>query len=151
MYTQAVADEICRRLAEGETLRQICNSARESDPEFPDHSTVCGWQNQWPEFAKQYARARSEGLDVMAQEIIAIADTPQEGVKVKVLPDGKTETTHGDMLEHRRFRVDARKWLLSKMRPEKYGDRTALEHSGPAGSTLRVIVEDAAAKPKDEK
>lgn len=29
----------------------------------------------------------------------------------------------------RRIRVDARKWVLSKLQPDKYGDRVAVEHS----------------------
>ncbi len=76
----------------------------------------------------------------MAEEIIEISDTPCLGVKTKTLKDGSEEVTEGDMIEHRRLQVDARKWLLSKMRPEKYGDRTSLEHSGPGGTTLKIEV-----------
>jgi hypothetical protein len=32
-----------------------------------------------------------------------IADTPIIGEKTKIMPDGKTETVKGDMIEHRRF------------------------------------------------
>ncbi len=121
MFNQEIADEICRRLSLGETLRQICKT-----DDFPVHSEVCKWQNDHPHFRDQYARARSEGLDLMAEQIIEIADTPHLGVKTKTLKDGSEEVTEGDMIEHRRLQVDARKWLLSKMRPEKYGDRTVL-------------------------
>ena len=141
MYSQKVADEICRRLSEGETLRQICKT-----DEMPSVATVCNWaigQAGAPEsFSEQYARARALQLEVIADQIVAIADTPQPGIKVKTLPNGKTEVTEGDMIEHRRLQVDSRKWLLSKLRPEKYGDRT--QHIGGLGEgdkplTLTVV------------
>lgn len=45
-------------------------------------------------------------------------------------PDQITEdkTTTGDMIEHRRLQIDARKWRLSKMAPKRYGDKSALDH-----------------------
>lgn len=47
-------------------------------------------------------------------------------------PDRITETkiVSGDMVERARLQVDARKWLLSKLRPDKYGDKTSVELSG---------------------
>lgn len=76
-------------------------------------------------FAAQYTRAREIGYDRLADELLKIADTPQHGVKTTTKATG-TETTEGDMIEHRRLQVDARKWMLSKMLPKKYGDKMAL-------------------------
>ena len=61
--------------------------------------------------------------DYLFDEIIEIADTPQIGVKKVIKPDGSVETTEADMIEHRRLRIDARKWALARMSPRKYGDR----------------------------
>jgi len=44
--------------------------------------------------------------------------------------------------QSRRVRVDARKWLLSKMRPEKYSDRLAITGAKDA-EPLKVLVEYA--------
>ena len=33
-------------------------------------------------------------------------------------------------MDRSRLQIDARKWLLSKMLPKKYGDKQQLEHSG---------------------
>jgi hypothetical protein len=52
------------------------------------------------------------------------------------LPVVEEKTTTGDMIERARLQVDARKWLLSKMRPDKYGDRTVL--AGDKDSPLEV-------------
>ena len=62
-----------------------------------------------------------------------IADTPIEGEKTKTIdgPDGKkTEVTTGDMIDHRKLQVDARKWALARMNPKKYGDKVDLNHGG---------------------
>lgn len=148
MFSQQVADEICRRLAEGETLRQICKP----EDGFPSPAAVCAWaigQNgASPSFPEQYARARSCGLDVIADQILHIADTTQLGEKVKV-SEGKTEITTGDMIEHRKLQVDARKWLLSKLRPEKYGDKTQLV-GGAAEGDKPLILQVVHIKPAEE-
>ncbi|WP_366143547.1 hypothetical protein [Burkholderia multivorans] len=36
------------------------------------------------------------------------------------------------------MRVEARKWLASKMAPKKYGDRIEQAHSGEIGLTVHV-------------
>ncbi len=45
------------------------------------------------------------------------------------------------------------RWLLSRRRPQVYGDRVALEHTGPDGApifpTVEVIWHDAPGKPAD--
>jgi hypothetical protein len=145
LFTQVIADEICRRLALGETLRQICKT-----PGMPAASTVCGWASdeRRTDFSEQYARARTIGLDAMAEEIIDIADTPQIGEKTKETEDG-LEVTTADMIDHRRLRVDSRKWLLSKMRPEKYGDFQPVE-AATAGTNVRVIIMNSGDEPPGE-
>lgn len=120
-YTTELADEIFRRLADGESLRAICRDAH-----MPSASTVRDWILADDEFAGQYARARDKGLDAMAEEIIQIANTPVEGIKVTEKATG-TEITRGDMIEHRRLQVDARKWYLSKLAPKRYGDRLEID------------------------
>ena len=49
-------------------------------------------------------------------------------------PYDATNTT--DSLEHRRMRVDARKWMMGKLAPKKYGDKQVLEHGGPDGGPI---------------
>lgn len=96
---------------------------------MPDCATVFAWMRKFPEFLKQYARAKEESADAMAEDILDIADTPQMGEVTKTKADGSVETRQGDMIEHRRLQVDARKWLASKLKPKKYGDRVDLTNS----------------------
>lgn len=116
----AIEDEIEARLAAGETLAGICR-----DEHMPSVPAVLGWCERDPAWSERYARARRIGLDVMAEQAIAIADD------ASLDPAG------------RRVAVDARKWFLSKLRPDKYGDRSGLEISGPGGGAVQVEVSAA--------
>lgn len=124
LYTDELAAAICERLAAGESLRAICR-----DEGMPAHSTVLGWVNDNPDFSDQYTRAREKGYAVMFDHMLEIADTPQQGVTIKESEKG-TEVRTGDMIEHRRLRVDTRKWMLAKALPKIYGDRLDLNHGG---------------------
>jgi hypothetical protein len=106
---------------------------------MPDKATVFRWLSLESPFrdgfCDQYAHAREAQADSLADDIIDIADTPMPGVKTKTTAQG-VETTEGDMIEHRRLRVDARKWVAAKLKPKKYGDKVDLTHANPDGSVL---------------
>lgn len=89
-------------------------------------------------FAAQYAQARDQGLDVLADEIIDISNTPVVGTKSVSKPTG-VEVSEGDMIDHRRLQIDARKWYLSKLAPKRYGDRLAVEHSGKVELASTIV------------
>lgn len=133
-FSQSIADQICERLADGESLRMIC-----LDESIPARSTVFKWLSQQKDFADQYARAREAQADTMADEILHIADTPVMGQKTVSKATG-LEITEGDMIEHRRLQVDARKWLAAKMAPKKYGDKFTGEIGGVDGGPLIVKI-----------
>ncbi len=140
-YTQKIADEICSRLAAGESLRAICK-----DEHLPTRATVHNWLVENREgFFDQYTRARDVGLDELADEMLEIADTTQVGVRSENSYDGYKEVRE-DMLGHRKLRVDARKWYLSKLAPKKYGDRLATELTGADGGPVQISDTERVAK-----
>jgi hypothetical protein len=146
LYSDEIGWEICRRLANGESLRAICN-----DDGMPSKTTVLTWAgNPGHPMADQYARAREIGYQLLADEIIEIADTPKRGIEVKTKEDGSQETTEGDMLGHRKLQIDSRKWMLSKMLPKVYGDKVQQEHkvsfSDQFETYIRSLNERAQAK-----
>lgn len=132
-FTQETADTICERIADGESLRSICNGE-----DMPNKATVFRWLAAHDLFRDQYARARETQADALFDEILAIADTPQIGEKRKIKEDGGVEVSTGDMIEHRRLQVDARKWMAGKLRPKKYGDKIDVEHSGQLQTVTRI-------------
>jgi hypothetical protein len=135
LYTPELAANICGRLAVGETLRSICR-----DEGMPVHSAVIGWTlnaKLAPGFADQYARARDAGLNVMAEEILAIADDSADDYITRKREDGSDYTViDHDHINRSRLRVDTRKWYLSKLAPKRYGDR--LQVAGDEDNPLVV-------------
>jgi hypothetical protein len=132
-FTQEIADEICERLAKGESLRKICGAER--DDFIPGQTTVFKWLAENEAFAKQYARARELQADRFVDEIIEIADSPNATVGEggePILRDPQRD----------RLRVDARKWVASKLAPKKYGDKVAHvgggEDDAPIQTTTRL-------------
>jgi hypothetical protein len=120
-----------RRLAEGESLRAICR-----DENMPARSTVSKWVTQNTDgFADQYARARDEGLDVLADDILEISD--ESGAKVVHQGEQTDVVMDAATIARNRLRVDARKWYLSKLAPKRYGERQTVEHEG--GFSLTVV------------
>ena len=78
-FTQALADLICDRIADGESLRAICRSAG-----MPSKSIVLRWViDDVNGFSDQYARARKLQADVLADEMTDIADRPPRLVETK--------------------------------------------------------------------
>ena len=136
IYTQQLANLICLRIAEGESLREIVRSEG-----MPERATVYDWLLKKPDFSDKYTRAREEQADTLADEIIAIADEQPEIIPVL---DKRT----GELIEHKldnaflqwqKNRIDARKWTAMKLKPKKYGERVAL--AGDADSPIKVEAE----------
>jgi len=123
-YTPELADEICTRLANGESLRAICSSDR--DDWMPSIGTILRWVSEKPDFREQYARAREVQAETHADEIVTIAD----GVSC-------ADPSAIDVARDR-LRIDARKWVASKLLPKKYGDKVQAEVSGPDGGAIAV-------------
>ena len=113
---------------------------------MPHERTVRRWVLDNVEgFSPHYARAREMGLDAIADETLEISDTPQEGEETE--DDGeKVKVKRADMLGHRRLQVDTRKWLLSKLAPKKYGEKTSMELTGANGGPVQISDTERAAK-----
>jgi hypothetical protein len=129
-YTKEIADEICARLSNGESLLSIC----ESDDRFPGESTVRNWDDDDRDgFSAKYARARKHQALHWAEELITIGDN-----------DNKDDT------QRARLRVDTRKWVISKILPKIYGDKQTHEVTGADGAPLEVNVTRTIIKPDSE-
>lgn len=119
VLTQAIADEICERLALGESLLAICQ-----DDHIPGESTVRGWVVDDREgFAAKYARSRDIGLDMRADRM-----------EQKFMSEPDTQRA--------RLLFDHDRWYLSKLAPKRYGDKVALtggsETDAPIKSELVI-------------
>ncbi len=130
IYSDDVARAICARVADGESLNTIC-----ADDDMPHRATVFRWlaDERHQYFRDLYAEAKRTMADAMAEDILDIADNGTNDYKTG--PDGR-KVLDFDHIQRSRLRVDTRKWLMAKLMPRKYGDRQALEHSGPDGGDI---------------
>ena len=130
MFSQQVADAICARLAEGQSLRKAAKA------EGVGVQTVLDWEAANEDFSGQYARARATGYKLLADEIIEISDDASgDTVETENGPKANPEFT-----ARSRLRVDSRKWMLSKMLPKIYGDK--LETTHEVGDSIRAVVRE---------
>lgn len=129
-YSQEIADMICERLAEGDSLRAICRE--EGNPSM---SMVFRWMVQHPDFRAQYEIAREEQAECFVDEIVGIADEEQTSVR----KDGEDFVVAFDSVAvaRNRLRVDARKWAASKLKSKRYGDKVTQEHTGADGGPIQ--------------
>jgi len=112
-YTTDLGDDICRRLAAGESARQICR-----DDAMPAMSTLMKWLTDSDKvtFSEQYARARDCQADYYADQIVDIADELSEAAEASELARAKLQ-------------IDSRKWKVARMSPRKYGDKQQIDHT----------------------
>jgi hypothetical protein len=116
-YTDEIAAHVCEFLAEGKSLRWIC----EQDG-MPSRSSVLRWLRANANFQAAYRVAREYGAETLADEIVDLATQPMRSEDAPVA----------------RFRLDAIKWAPSKLSPRRWGDKIQAELSGPGGAPLQL-------------
>ena len=131
-YTTHIADFICIRLSEGESLQEIVKTVG-----MPNRATVYRWLLEQPAFCDKYTRAREEQADTLADEIIGIADESPETVEVRdkhgAVIDIKIDSGY---VAYQKQRIEARKWTAMKLKPKKYGDK--LELAGDPNNPIKI-------------
>lgn len=95
-------------------MRDICG-----EDWAPVRSTFFLWLYKHPEFSDLYANAKAALQESQTEEMLEIAD------------DATPDTVHLAKL-----RIDTRKWLASKLKPKKYGDK--LDIDANVGMTINL-------------
>lgn len=126
-FCEELCDEICDRMIDGESLREIARDER-----MPSMGTMMRWVGDSERFAEQYARARAMQAETYASEIIEIAEDGTNDWMEKVNKDGEVVgwTVNGEAVQRSKLRIEARKWIMSKILPKRYGEKVEIEHRG---------------------
>jgi len=126
-YTPELAAQICELLSQGKSLRSVCR-----EDSMPCAASVFLWLRKYPEFSEQYAKAKEESADALVEDILDIADDGSNDWMEQKDKEGALEgwRQNGEALQRSRLRVDTRKWIASKLKAKKYGDKLDVEHSG---------------------
>ena len=134
MFNDKIAASILERLADGESLRAICDGE-----DMPSRVTVWRWLNSNSDFSSQYARAREEQADSIFDEILTIADDGRNDWMARNAGDGEglSWVENGEALRRSALRIDARKWMAGKLR-SKYSDKQTVQHTGKDDGPIRT-------------
>ena len=108
---QTKFDAICDIIISGKSLRTALSKVKLSS------QTFFVWIREDEIMSKQYAQATVERAELMFEDMLDIADKAPKLTNTKF---GTTVDT-GD-IQHKRVKIDTRKWALSKMNPKKYGN-----------------------------
>lgn len=134
-YNQEITDIICGMISTTtKGLGRLCSE----NPELPDEATIHRWRLKHEIFREQYAHAKQNQAELLAQEIIEIADESSGDIKYD--RDGN-ESLNGEFVARSRLRVDARKWVASKLLPKVYGDKQVIEQINSTNDSLKLELE----------
>jgi len=118
---------ICKEIESGKSLREVL---RDND-NMPSTQTLYKWIDSESDKSKQYARACELRADIIFDEMIEIADDGRNDFMTKDIGDGiEVQVLNSEHIQRSRLRIDARKWILSKMNPKKFGDKTDITTNG---------------------
>jgi hypothetical protein len=107
-YTPELGLKICDAIAGGLSLTKA--AAKFNLPA----ETVCRWTVRHPDFRQQYMQARETRTDLLAEQILDIAD--DGGQDWHEDSKGKKKLDREAVLRSR-LRVDARQWQMARLDP----------------------------------
>jgi hypothetical protein len=137
-YTPELAERICSELACGKSLRTVCKK-----PGTPPRGTIFSWLRTNPDFRELYDRAKAESADAIFEEILDIADDGRNDWMETFNEKGESIgwKLNGEAVQRSRVRIDARKWIVSKLLPRKYGDKLDLNHGVQPDDPLAKLIQ----------
>ncbi|UYW02101.1 hypothetical protein K5I29_04155 [Flavobacterium agricola] len=114
---------ILHEIAEnGKSTRAILTNADRNI--LPSNVTFCEWLANDEDLAKQYARACELRAEFLLDEALDIVDdTSNDFVKTDLGDGVVVEKLNPENIQRSRLRFDARKWMIGKLNPKKYGDK----------------------------
>lgn len=121
-YSKVVSDLVCMAVASStKSLKNILLDLKErvADPSIiPSVDSVAEWRAKHPEFAADFTRATQKQVLLLADEIKDIADDDNYLYE---------QTEFGQKIdrgyfEQKKIRIDARKFLATKLARKIYGD-----------------------------
>lgn len=118
---------IFTEMANGKSLRQILDK----DDTLPSRRLFYEWMAKDSVLSNHYEAISLLRADMMFDEMIEIADDGTNDFMTKEIGDGvEVQVLNSEHIQRSRLRIDARKWILSKMVPKKFGDKTDITTNG---------------------
>lgn len=119
IYTPELANKVCEQIAtSSKSLRTIC-----AEEGMPSVGTILSWLNSSPEFLAQYTRAKQEQADYLVEEMLDISDDGSNDLMTITKGDVSYDVENKEVTNRSKLRVETRKWIASKLKPKKYGEK----------------------------
>lgn len=108
---------ICQEIEKGIPLRKAC-------PAFMSLEKFYKLLSASSVKAKRYAGACETRAETIFEDLLVIADDSSQDT---YFDENGVERTDHEVVARSRLRIDARKWMLSKLQPKKYGDKLEVD------------------------
>jgi hypothetical protein len=102
---------------------------------MPERRTVYDWLERIDGLSAQFARAREEGCDAMAEQSLAIMD----GEPLAVFDEGGNKRYDSGSIAWNKNRAEHRLKLLACWNPKKYGNKVQM--GGDADNPIKIEAE----------
>lgn len=135
---ETIFNDICKRISDEKLpIRKVLKLK-----DMPDAVTFYKWLDSDEDKIKQYARACEERADAIFEEILDIADDSTNDYMTKMISeDLEIEVLNTEHVQRSKLRVDARKWVVSKMNPKKFGDKVDVTSGDkPLSNEIKVDI-----------
>lgn len=131
-YTPELGKKICESIMDGKSVKYAAESNGLTE------RVIYKWANGFGSdegFVHDYIRAQEIRADRMAEELLDIADDSANDFIVD--DDGNMKVDH-EAIHRARLRIDTRKFLMSKMKSFKYGDKTTTVLQGDKHNPITI-------------
>lgn len=130
-FDPLIFEKILTLVENGMTLLKACEAVSEMDDVRVTAGLMRYWAKSTPETMLRYIRAQEDKLEAWAEQVVTISDDRADDVmkdkQGNVLLDGRgNPVVDHENIQRSKLRVEARKWLLSKLKPDVYGERLAV-------------------------
>lgn len=121
-YSDELVREFCRRVASGRAIYSVCK-----DDDMPSDTTIWRWRQEKPEFKALFEGAREDRLEGYSGKLLELAE--------RVMGEKEVDFQ----------RVNAAANAIDKA-ARLQAPKQRIEHSGPDGSMLRIVISPADAE-----
>lgn len=126
-FTPEISLQICEQIAtSNKSMKTICDELGLKVISILNWLSE-GHEGHKPQFCTDYARAKEMQADFLAEEILAIADDGSNDYMTIEKGDKEYNVENKEVTNRSRLRVDSRKWIASKLKPKRYGDKIEID------------------------
>jgi len=108
IYSEELEDRMLEEIASGRSVISLCREEKWT----PNADTWYRWMYKIDGLSDRYTRAKAISSEFHADQILAIADEADN-----------------QSFQVARLQIDARKWVASKLVPNKYGEKSQIDHT----------------------